>query len=364
MQRRLIDVFEQNRGAVLKVVAAFDAKEDDGRNFLLIGTGFYVSREGHILTNTNIVFGANRIWVERKGIAYAAEVVGHDPLTNVSILRARKLPHDFEFLRFSDMGDMPAVGSIVMSIGCELGLDPSPSMGLITGRNTQYVERVLPTIYLRTDIPYDGGEGGSPVFNINGALIGMIVAALPEIRSSFVLPARAVQRILNDIILAGEVTYAYFGFQSRQMANPERGPWVEVEAVVENSPAEEANILPGDVLLSIGDHTIETDDDLRVASFFTRPNRYVSISVKRLDEVVELSLMPTVREVPIAAMPPVAEDALNENITDMRITTETESALAGGMEERGSESEANNTVSDKGNGVAVDTPEPVSPHKD
>lgn len=305
MQRRLISVFESNRKGVVKVISAFQNENDEARNVLLVGTGFYISREGHILTNTNVVFGADRIWVERDGIAYVCEPVGHDPLTNISIIRALTLPADYEFLRFTDKPELPPIGSFLMSISCQLGMDPGPSLGLVTGWNTQYVERILPTIYLRSDIPFDGGEGGSPVFDLNGALVGMIVASLPEIRSSFILPARAIQRIRDDILFSGEVTYAYFGFQTRQTASLASGPWVEVEDVQPGSPSHLAGVERGDILRQLGDFKIKTDDDLRTASFFTRPNEYVTVTVIRGDLELDLEMRPTVREVPITAMPPV-----------------------------------------------------------
>ena len=102
LQKRVTDIYRANERAVVKVFAAFDAKQPGGKSMLFIGTGFYISKEGHILTNTNITYGANRIWVERNGIAYAAELIGSDPLTNVSIIKVFALPADFQFLRLSD----------------------------------------------------------------------------------------------------------------------------------------------------------------------------------------------------------------------------------------------------------------------
>lgn len=304
LQRRVQTVFEDNKSAVVKVISAFNTENEDAKNVLLVGTGFYISKEGHILTNTNVVFGADRIWIEKDGVAYVCEPVGDDPLTNISIIQALSLPSDFEFLRFSDKPDPPAVGSFLMAITCELGMAPGPAFGMISGWNTQYVERILPTVYLRTDIPYDGGEGGAPVFDLNGSLVGMIVAALPEIRSSLVLPARAIQRVRDDILFSGQVTYAYFGFQTRQTASRASGPWVEVEGVQADSPADKAGILEGDILRQVGDFEIKTDDDLRTASFFTRPDEFVTVYIIRGDKEMNLEMKPSVREVPITAMPP------------------------------------------------------------
>ncbi|MBC2593438.1 trypsin-like peptidase domain-containing protein [Ruficoccus amylovorans] len=305
LQKRVIDIYRANERAVVKVFAAFDGKQPGGKTMLFIGTGFYISKEGHILTNTNITYGADRIWVERNGIAYAAELVGSDPLTNVSIIKVFALPADFQFLRLSDSPEVPPIGSFLVALTCELGQDPGPSLGLVSGWNTSYGERILPTIYLRSDIPSDGGEGGSPVFDINGSLVGMLIVSLPEVRSSFILPARAIQRIRDDILFSGKVTYAYFGFQTRQKSSLDSGPWVEVEGLVEGGPAALAGVKAGDRLLSMGDFAIMTDADLRVATFFQRPDEFVPVMIKRGDQEIELSVKPGAREAPPSAMPPV-----------------------------------------------------------
>ncbi|MGE9293346.1 MAG: trypsin-like peptidase domain-containing protein [Puniceicoccales bacterium] len=315
LQKRVIDIYRANEKAVVKVFAAFDGKQPGGKSVLFIGTGFYISKEGHILTNTNVTYGADRIWVERNGIAYAAELIGSDPLTNVSIIKVFALPADFQFLRLSDSPDAPPIGSFLVALTCELGQDPGPSLGLVSGWNTNYGERVLPTIYLRSDIPSDGGEGGSPVFDVNGSLVGMLIVALPEIRSSFILPARAIQRIRDDILFSGKVTYAYFGLQTRQKSNLDSGPWVEVEGLVEAGPAAQAGLKVGDKVLEMGDFTITTDADLRIASFYQRPDEFVPLLIERDGERIELSVKPGAREAPPSAMPPVgantpqAEDA-------------------------------------------------------
>ncbi|QYY34749.1 S1C family serine protease [Ruficoccus sp. ZRK36] len=335
LQKRVIDIYRANEKAVVKVFAAFDGKQPGGKSVLFIGTGFYISKEGHILTNTNVTYGADRIWVERNGIAYAAELIGSDPLTNVSIIKVFALPADFQFLRLSDSPDAPPIGSFLVALTCELGQDPGPSLGLVSGWNTNYGERVLPTIYLRSDIPSDGGEGGSPVFDVNGSLVGMLIVALPEIRSSFILPARAIQRIRDDILFSGKVTYAYFGLQTRQKSNLDSGPWVEVEGLVEAGPAAQAGLKVGDKVLEMGDFTITTDADLRIASFYQRPDEFVPLLIERDGERMELSVKPGAREAPPSAMPPVgantpqAEDAaVSEGEASAPVAQETDADVA------------------------------------
>lgn len=307
LQKRVVDIHQNNRNAVVTVYAAHNPDENAGRPALFVGTGFFISRDGHILTNTNTIFGADRVWVERDGVGYLAEVIGSDPLTNVAIIKALALPGDFQYLRFADKPNPPEIGSFVVALTSELGMAPGPSMGLINGWNTRYGDRILPTVYLRSDIPFDGGEGGSPVFDLNGSLIGMVIVALPEIRSSFILPARAVQRIRDDILFSGKVTFAHFGFSTLQKPDLEKGPHIEIEEVEPEGPAARGGIQAGDILLKVGDFKIVTDEHLRTAFFYTRPNELVNVVVKRGEEEVELPIKVGVREAPPTAMPPVQE---------------------------------------------------------
>lgn len=303
----MIDIYQENKSAVVTVYAAHNPEQDDGRPALFIGTGFFISRDGHILTNTNTIFGADRIWVERDGVGYIAEYIGSDPLTNVAIIKALALPSDFKYLRFTEKPNPPEIGSIVVALTSEIGMAPGPSMGLINGWNTRYGDRILPTIYLRSDIPFDGGEGGSPIFDISGSLVGMMIVALPEIRSSFILPARAVQRIRDDILFSGKVTFAHFGFSTMQKPDFTNGPHVEVEDVDPNGPASKGGIQAGDILIKVGDFEIKTDENLRTAFFYTRPHELVTVAVKRGEETLELPIRVGVREAPPTAMPPVQQ---------------------------------------------------------
>jgi len=301
----VVDIYQANKNAIVTVYAAHHPEENAGRPALFVGTGFFISRDGHILTNTNTIFGADRVWVERDGVGYLSEVVGSDPLTNVAIIKALALPGDFQYLRFADKPNPPDIGSFVVALTSELGMAPGPSMGLINGWNTRYGDRILPTIYLRSDIPFDGGEGGSPIFDINGSLIGMVIVALPEIRSSFILPARAVQRIRDDILFSGKVTFAHFGFSTLQKPDLTEGPRIEIEEIEPDGPAARGGIQAGDVLLKVGDFDIRTDENLRTAFFYTRPNELVNVVVRRGEEEIEMPVKVGVREAPPTAMPPM-----------------------------------------------------------
>jgi len=322
LQNRVTEIFRENEQAVVRVFTVFTTPEigDDStpqegedaekaatpeppataaeareaarkpETFLYVGTGYLISKEGHVLTNANIAHGADRIWVNYNGVEYLAEHLGSDDRTNVSLLKVPGLPENTPFLRLPDRDAPPAVGSFVLAISCELGMEPAPSFGIIKGEDVNYGETVLPTVYLRAEIPSDGGEGGSPVFDLSGRLVGMMVASLPDIRSSYILPARAVKKIRDDILFSGAVEYALFGLSTEVVNSPEMGQRLRIAEVFDDTPAKEAGLRVGDILVKIGDYTIERNQDMKYATFFARPGEVLAIEILREGEPVELSL--------------------------------------------------------------------------
>jgi S1-C subfamily serine protease len=210
-------------------------------------------------------------------------------------------PEDITVLRFSEAEAPPPPGTLLQAITCELWFGPAPSFGQVKGIDANYGPVRLPTVHLRTSIPAEGGEGGAPVFDLNGDLIGMVIASLPELRSSYVLPARAINRVKDDILLQGEVAYASFGFQVRQYTDLRGQVRVVIEKIAEDSPAAQAGLAEGDVLTRVAEFAIARDADLRQASFYLRPDKLVAVEVMREGETLELPLRLGRREINTAS---------------------------------------------------------------
>ncbi len=298
ISKQILTVFQQQSRAVVTVFAQHRSAQVGQPASHFVGTGFFISRDGYVVTAANVVFGADRVWVESDEVGYLTEVAGLDRLTNVAILRLKAVPPELHFLRFPTEAQLPPIGTQILSISSELGMAPGPSLGLVTGRNTTYGERVLPTVYLRTSLDLSGGENGAPVFDLNGNLLGMAIIGLPETRSSFVLPIRALERVRDDVLFSGEVTFAHFGFTTIQIPDQGRRHRVVIEAIEPDGPAASAGILVDDTLRRVGAFSIERDDDLRQAFFFTRPQENVEVVVERGGQEVTLRLLAGQRERP------------------------------------------------------------------
>lgn len=314
LQQRVIEVFEANRNAVVRVKAAFRTEgEEEGRALvtLKVGTGFFISKEGHVLVNSSRAAGADRVWVEFRGKPYVAEPVGHDRLTNVSVLRVVSPPDDFTFIPVDSGTAKPQLGAIVIGISCPLDFDPSPSMGLVSGMENKIGAQVFPTEYIRTSIAVDSGQGGCPILDINGRLLGMTVASIPDMDSSYAMPVEALIRVRDDILFSGHMIHSWMGFRVAEATDPDGESAVYLSSIVENAPAETAGLKEGDVLLSIGGREIANVADVPSAVFFTRANQYTMVKVRRGDEVFEVSVktLPRPEKDPLIAPQPAAADA-------------------------------------------------------
>ncbi len=295
LQRRIIEIYEENRSAMVRVKAVYEADAEEDSPQVFIGSGFFISREGYVITNTNIVKNPFRedppirVWVEHDSIAYAADVTGVDASTNLAIIRLQSLPSTFRFLSLMDQSDLPPVGSLIVRLSMPLEFDPTPDIGLVTGYESRFAGRLFPCKYIRTSIAGTPGDGGSAYLDLNGRLIGINVVSVPEVGATYLVPTRAAVRVREDLLSAGEVTRGWIGFEIREEKSVREGSRV-VLASITDSPARQAGLLPGDVLHRIGDYPIRDLDDLRNAMFYTRVGQYVQVEILRAGELKEVSV--------------------------------------------------------------------------
>jgi len=203
LQSKVVEVFNQNQDAIIRVKAAFRQDPVEGKPSQInvkLGTGFLISQEGHALVSASRAMGADRIEVEFKGISYPAEAIGHDPQTNISLIKLLKLPKYFGIMRLRSDEVPSAVGTMILSIACPLDFAPSPTIGMVSGLDKRLGDRIFPTQYIRTTIPVDVGQGGCPIFDLEGQLVGMSISSIPYINGSYCVPAASLFRVKEDLM--------------------------------------------------------------------------------------------------------------------------------------------------------------------
>lgn len=320
LQQRLIEVFQENRDAIVRVKAAYKEPESDGESTqvtLRIGTGFFVSKEGIVLVNASRAAGADRVWIEYKDKSYATEAIGHDRTTNISVLKVIDPPADFSIIALDTSVKHPELGSIAFAISSPLDFDPSPAMGIVTGKDRKLGNKVFPTEYIRTSISVDAGQGGCPILDINGRFIGMTVASIPGIDASYCLPVDALARVRDDLVFSGQMIHSWLGFEVAEKLNTDDTYAVYLSRVIEDSPAAKAGLVEGDNLVSIAGRAIENVSDVPGAVFFIRANQFTSIEVLREGEPQEFSVKALPRsEQPIEIKPSEVSQAETETSSE------------------------------------------------
>ena len=257
---------------------------------LRVGTGFFISREGHVLVSASRAAGASRVWIEYDGQSYATESIGHDRVTNISVLRVLEPPEEFAIINLDTSVARPALGAIAVAIACPLDFGPSPAMGIFTGEDKKLGNKVFPTEYIRTSISVEAGQGGCPILDINGRFVGMSVASIPDLNGSYLIPVDALARVRDDLLFSGKIIHSWLGFEVTAQLNDLDSKEVVLSKVHPDAPAAEAGLLEGDRLLSIGGRSIGEVSDVRGAIFFTRANQFTTLEVLRGEERLEVSV--------------------------------------------------------------------------
>jgi serine protease Do len=275
------DVFEKSKKAVVRI----EAVDDHGK---LSGTGFFIDPDGTILTAYTIGGESRDITVLNGDMKFPATRSLADSRSGIAIL---KIESQTPFLPIGKSSAL-AVASPVIAVGYPMDLPISPSFGMIAGFDLKFQGRFFSTTHIRANLPVQRGQGGAPLLNLQGEVVGILISGLDNGAGCYALPIEAAEKVRKDYVRFGDAHYGWLGIDVGPAAEAKNGSTVQVENMVPDGPAEKFGLKRGDVLLSLGGKKISAPEDVLNASFFLSAGDQVPVVVVRNGETVSLTVQP------------------------------------------------------------------------
>jgi serine protease Do len=263
-----------------------------------VGSGFIVEKDGLILTNAHVVRNAKTVTVKLADQReFAAKVVGLDRATDVAVLKidARDLPT-------VTIGD-PArlhVGEWVLAIGSPYGFENTATAGIVsaTARNLPNQSYVP---FIQTDVPVNPGNSGGPLFNTNGDVIGINSQIYSDTGGyqglSFAIPIDVAMKIGKQLAATGSVQRGWIGATIQDVTQPladafglKKPGGALISGVEKEGPAAKAGLQPGDVILKVGDTSLNRSGELPPRIADIAPGTRTTLHVWRQGETKQIAI--------------------------------------------------------------------------
>ena len=246
-----------------------------------MGSGFIISDDGLVVTNQHVV-GNNPTEImisTMDGSTYRAELLGSDELTDIALLKIQS-DDPFPFIEFSN-SDSVRVGEWAIALGNPFGLfedgQPTVTVGVVSARNRDFrPDPSNPRVYMdmiQTDASINRGNSGGPLLNSEGEVIGINTFIYTGgtgggfVGLGFAIPSNRIDRIISQLLSRGSVVLDYnpgmeFTGMTEQLVYRYRLPYVQgllVTSVNKDGPAYECGIMPGDIILKIGEERVVSE---------------------------------------------------------------------------------------------------------
>ena len=279
------------------------------------GTGFIISKDGLILTNSHVVEGATKIavsFVSEPDVEFDAKLIGRDPLSDSALIQLVSKPDGpLPEAKFGDSSLMQP-GDWVMAIGNPFGLDHTVTVGVISGleRSLRVTDGRSQEV-IQTDAAINPGNSGGPLLNIRGEVIGVNTAILSDERQAgnlgigFAVPINIVRELLPQL-RAGKVVRGVIGVQvgavppdNLEFYGLKERKGAVVSQVTSGGPAARAGMQPSDVIVEFNGQPVKSRDELVRLVTRTRPG--ATVPVKILRDRQEKTLSVTVEELDLEA---------------------------------------------------------------
>lgn len=268
-----------------------------------LGSGVIVTEDGHIVTNHHVVAGVDQIRITvHDGSQYDAEWVGSDPNVDVAILKitppeGEKLP-PFRPLMFGD-SDTVRVGEMALAVGNPFGLNETVTRGIISAKQRELSDGS--NEYFQVDAVINPGNSGGPLVNVRGEIIGINVAIFTGQQNvrvwqgiGLAIPSNEVREVFEAIVLGRPLIRGYLGLEleniSRNYAialglSSTQGALIT--NVVDDSPAEEAGLKPGDVILKFDGKELKTAEEALSRIRNKKSGEVSDLTIVRKGQVME-----------------------------------------------------------------------------
>ncbi|NEQ45150.1 MAG: PDZ domain-containing protein [Leptolyngbya sp. SIOISBB] len=274
------------------------------------GSGFIISAAGDILTNSHVVDGADRVTVTLKdGRSYEGIVEGQDSVTDLAVV---KIEAGDEPLPIAQLGnsDSVKVGDWAIAVGNPLGLDNTVTLGIISTLKRSSASVGIPDKrldFIQTDAAINPGNSGGPLLNQTGAVIGINTAIRADAMGiGFAIPINKAKEIKDQLVAGESIAHPYLGVQiatltpdiaRRNNEDPNAGVLIPEVAgvlvirVIPNTPAAEAGLRRGDVVLEIDGEAISSADVLQRQVENSTVGQTLNLKIKRGDQIERLAVI-------------------------------------------------------------------------
>lgn len=243
------------------------------------GTGFFVSKEGHVLTSAESVkdTGFDYFVIKNDGTKLAASVKALSPYREIAILKVEG--KNFDFIQLGDSGLLSIGQSVIAMENTMEDFKNSIAIGIISG-----IAKSGDFFY--TEAAKNLGGSGGPILDLSGKVAGMVVSSEKSAALGRVESINLTKRDINDVMEFGEIKYPYLGVNYKitekglTVAKGENGE----TAVIKGGPADKAGIKEGDIILSVNVTPVQKDNNLAAVLSAYRVGDSVEVKILRNGE--------------------------------------------------------------------------------
>lgn len=283
IQAALDKIFQSSRNAVVRV----ESHDELGK---VAGTGFFADASGTIYTHSSAVGDGTDLTVTHGDREFPARLLAKDKRTGIALVKVEGAG----ITPFLVCGDSRAlkVASPIVVIGYPYDHDLTPSFGIVGGFDRKSKGKFFTTTHIRANIPVQRGQGGSPVLNLEGEVVGVLVSGFEKESGCYVLPIVAAEKVRSDHERFGDVRHGWAGVTVQEIPESVQGSRLAIDVVEPGGPAAAAGFLPGDVVLQVGDIVVHEPEDALDAAFFLTPGTPVGVRVARGSSILQIPFTP------------------------------------------------------------------------
>jgi serine protease Do len=253
-----------------------------------LGSGFFISADGYVVTNNHVVDNASEVQVTMDdGRTLDAKVIGTDPKTDLALIKVEG--NDFPYVRLA--GQKARIGDWVVAIGNPFGLGGTVTAGIVSAQHRDIGAGPYDD-FIQIDASVNKGNSGGPTFNLSGEVVGVNTAIFSpsggNVGIAFAIPASTVEQVVTALKDKGAVTRGFIGVQMQPVTKEiaeaiglKEPKGALVAEAIKDGPAAKAGVKTGDTIVAVDGEPIKEAKDLSRRVAQVAPGKSLSLTLYR-----------------------------------------------------------------------------------